>query len=296
MPKLILLVGPPGSGKTTLAKQYESEGFLRINQDDQGREQHLVLFEQAIKLKLDIIVDRLNFVKVQRDRYLNPAKEAGYETRIVVLHVPRKTCMERCLARTDHPTIKDSKDASQAISMFFGKYERVQDSEADIVERLGWNEEVNPIIICDLDGTLCDTYQRQHFVNPGVLQPGGKYKKDWVSFFNAMDKDPLNKKVATTVRVLARDYQVVFASGRPDTYRAATENWLSRYQFSTHIYPLYMRPRNDSRDDTIVKEIILDFEILPLGQPYICFDDRDRVVQMWRNRGYTCFQVASGNF
>jgi len=26
------------------------------------------------------------------------------------------------------------------------------------------------------------------------------------------------------------------------------------------------------------------------------FDDRDRVVQMWRRNGYACFQVADGEF
>jgi len=30
--------------------------------------------------------------------------------------------------------------------------------------------------------------------------------------------------------------------------------------------------------------------------PSVVFDDRDRVVKMWRENGIRCFQVAEGNF
>lgn len=57
-----------------------------------------------------------------------------------------------------------------------------------------------------------------------------------------------------------------------------------------------MRPRNDYRRDDIVKEIILDFEILTRYTPIFMIDDRTQVVEMWRRRGFVCLQCAKGNF
>jgi hypothetical protein len=59
---------------------------------------------------------------------------------------------------------------------------------------------------------------------------------------------------------------------------------------------LWMRPAGDYRDDSIIKSELLD-QILAAGyKPELVFDDRDRVVSMWREREIPCFQVAPGNF
>ena len=57
-----------------------------------------------------------------------------------------------------------------------------------------------------------------------------------------------------------------------------------------------MRQRDDFRPDNIVKEMILDFEILTRYTPYFMIDDRKQVVDMWRKRGYTCLACAEGDF
>ena len=59
---------------------------------------------------------------------------------------------------------------------------------------------------------------------------------------------------------------------------------------------LYMRNRVDSRQDSIIKEILFDFEILTRYDILMWFDDRQQVVDKIRSRGVTVFQVAPGNF
>jgi predicted kinase len=304
MPKLILMVGPPGSGKSTLAKSliYDDGdhglGTVYVNQDSQQKEGHLIRFNQALGLGKNIIIDRMGFSKAQRDRYLDPAKVKGYETEIVVLHQPYRVCLERCLARTGHETIKDETSARAALATFFGKYERVQDSEADKVTRI-WPEGHKPLaVISDLDGTLCNVDHRLHFVR----KPKGD-KKDWKSFFDNIIYDGLNKWCADILNAMSKEHIIVYCSGRPDDRRSDTVAWLQEndlFDFENggpnYDFHLYMRPRNDSRDDSIVKEIILDFEILTRFTPYFFIDDRKRVFEMWRRRGFTCLACANGDF
>lgn len=291
MGSLIVLVGPPGSGKSTLAKElcirYRS---VYINQDSQGKE-HLNLFTSALSMGQSIVVDRMGFSKQQRDRYLNPAKAAGYETHIMVLHQPYKVCLERIRARKDHETIKDEESARSALGTFFGKYERPLPGEADKIDFIYPDSDYKPpVVVCDLDGTLCNIEHRLHLVR----KPSGE-KKDWPGFFRGLKDDTVNKWCVTVLKgAVTEGSNYIFCSGRPDNYRRETQAWLDDHDFP--LIPLFMRPRNDQREDSIIKEIILDFEILTRYTPVFMIDDRKRVVDMWRRRGFVCLHCAEGDF
>lgn len=290
--KLILLVGPPGSGKSTLSKEYADKGYVYVNQDKQGKE-HLHTFDMAIMEGKDVIVDRMNFSLGQRRRYLEVAKSNGYETEIIVLHQPYKVCLERIRARVGHETIKDEKACRGALGTFFTKYERVQDSEADKVTRV-WPEGIKDrAVICDLDGTLCNIDHRLHFVK--VDKAAGQ-KTDWKNFFFNLRDDTPNQWCADIIDKFSTSAQIVYCSGRPDDHRRDTQRWLEDNNVDFHGSHLYMRHRGDHREDSIIKEILLDFEILTRFIPYFAIDDRARVVAMWRSRGIVTLACAEGNF
>lgn len=300
MPKLTVLVGPPGSGKTTYAllqcqgSDLAEDGKLYINQDSQGKEGHLKQFQLALDLKADIYVDRLNFSKGQRDRYLAPARAAGYETEIIVLHENRETCLKRCLARlAHHETITTEENAHSALNMFFAKYERPTPDEADTITFVYPEHKLNlTACIIDIDGTAANIDHRLHFVR----KEEGK-RADWQSFFKNMHLDEPNTWCRDIVNSMREKNAIVYCSGRPDNFRKETTTWLQENKFLTMHDYLLMRPRNDSRDDRIIKEIIFDFEIMTRFKNIkFAIDDRQRVVDMWRSRGVTTLQCAEGNF
>jgi hypothetical protein len=146
-------------------------------------------------------------------------------------------------------------------------------------------------IICDIDGTVADPTHRRHFVR---TKP-----KNWPAFNAAAPMDPCIEPIARMIRDLkVAGHRVIFVSGREGTpeLRKATADWLARHDLADLGDWLFMRKAGDCRADDIVKEEILD-ELLTQGfKPTVAFDDRNRVVEMWRRRGLICAQVAEGDF
>lgn len=290
MPKITVLCAPPGAGKSSYCDQTNYFDRVRISQDEQGKEGYLNIFKQALKDKKDLIIDRMNFSIEQRARYLNPAKELGYNTEIVVLHQNYEICLKRCLTRRGHPTIEfgDEKSAKSALQTFFTKYERPTPDEADVITFVYPEPKMklNAILI-DIDNTLSDASHREfHLQGP---------KKNWAAFFEAMDKDPVNDFCKLIINKFKEDHIIILSSGRPDSYRNTTEKWLSDNKI--HYDHLFMRSRADSRPDQIVKEIIYDFEVLTrVTNLRFAVDDRSSVISMMRARGVRVLDCAGNTF
>lgn len=133
-------------------------------------------------------------------------------------------------------------------------------------------------IIFDIDGTLAIHNNRGPF----------EYEK-------CVDDITCDEVVSllwdTEENAPARD--IIICSGRPETFRKQTEDWLNK----NIIYPvkLYMRKENDYRPDYIVKsemwrEILKDYCI-----EYMV-DDRPQVINYARNCGFFVFQVQDKIF
>lgn len=73
-----------------------------------------------------------------------------------------------------------------------------------------------------------------------------------------------------------------------------TEKWLLDNNVMYH--KLHMRKTGDGRKDSIIKEEIFWEHIEPKYNVIGVFEDRSRVVDMWRSLGLKTFQVEYGNF
>ncbi len=162
-------------------------------------------------------------------------------------------------------------------------------------------------LVCDLDGTLCDVQWRQHLAKAGA----------WDEFHEGIPND----EVRETVYGLLLGYleakennywsganSLIFLTGRPEAHRASTQAWLQDnccfYEHDDYD-ALLMRADGQYGSDVVVKQALLEeyLELLETGEPVeelkkkvLILDDRDKVVEHFRDLGYEVWQVNQGAF
>lgn len=137
-------------------------------------------------------------------------------------------------------------------------------------------------VIFDLDGTLANIEHRTHFVRGG--------NRDWKSFFAACPFDRGVPHVIDTFNAhVVAGHKVRIWSARSDVVRTETEIWLSDMGIDP-CYLQHMRAADDSTPDVELKRFWLSQEH---ERPSLVYDDRQRVVDMWRAEGIPCFQVVA---
>lgn len=152
-----------------------------------------------------------------------------------------------------------------------------------------------PLYIFDLDGTLALIGHRRH-----ILDREDSAK--WRDFYAACDRDQPNAPViATMERLRWTGADVWIFSGRSDEVRDKTIAWLADHtSFMVNDLSgpmLQMRAEGDyTPDDELKRSWLHSMLVEDRSRLVATFDDRDRVVRMWRDEGITCFQVARGEF
>ena len=142
-----------------------------------------------------------------------------------------------------------------------------------------------PCILFDVDGTIADCSHRRHLVR--------NKPKNWPAFFKAQINDTPIEPVCTILRELYKEgkYEIVIFSARPDSYKDLTKEWLAKHNIDYH--HLYMREAKDSRDDSITKLEMLTKLRQDGLEPIAVFDDRPKVVRMWREQGILVFPCVN---
>lgn len=149
----------------------------------------------------------------------------------------------------------------------------------------------NRIAIFDIDGTLTNNDHRSHYVE----RPKGK--RDWKRFTAECDKDAPQEKIIHMAQLLhSIGYRVLLMSGRSDEVKLKTIDWLKKYEVP--YAELHMRPAGDHSDDRDLKRDML-YRVVGKDNLHLVdwvFDDRNKVVKMWREEGLKCLQVEEGDF
>jgi FMN phosphatase YigB (HAD superfamily) len=144
-------------------------------------------------------------------------------------------------------------------------------------------------IVIDLDGTLCDCSPRIHLAQA----------KQWDEFHAGMGEDKIREDVALLMDRFS-GYMIIILTGRDEAYRKPTEDWLRESGVGWTVDALLMRPDGNREQDHVLKPRLLAEHFGSLDRArkavLMILEDRDRVVQEWRDLGFTCWQVQAGAY
>jgi hypothetical protein len=112
--------------------------------------------------------------------------------------------------------------------------------------------------------------------------------------WNRVGEDEIDHPVREMIKALSNFYDIIVLSGRDAVCRKETEEWLNLH--GVPFKELWMRPENDQRKDTVVKDEIYENHIKGRYNVLLIADDRQSVVDMWRSKGMKVAQVAYGDF
>lgn len=285
--KVLFLKGLPGSGKSTFAraKYIKDKNWVIVNRDSlrnmRGEywipkqekmitEWEKMLIVGALLHSKNVIVDATNLNKnhVQDLKdYIAHMPQVGisvnYEYKFF------NTSLEECIKRD---LIRPNSVGRDVIMKMYNRY--LAPDPVEYKENIG----LPRCIICDIDGTI-------------AMNTSGRSPYDW----NRVMEDTPNRRIISLLYILNATRKIILFSGRDKICFNDTLDWLQKYGIPWD--KLYMREENNNEKDTVIKRRMLEEHIR--GKYYVDFvlDDRNQVVEMWRNElGLTCLQVAPGDF
>lgn len=285
MLKLVMMKGLPGSGKSTYARKLVDKGYVRVNKDDlrmmlnngsfSKANEKLVqkIEDEAVRAALSsgrsVVVDNTHFNPKHAQRLLETATGHNATFEEVFLDTPLEDCIKNDLKR-------DRSVGEKVIRRMYNQYLR---QRKDLIPLTGGPTAT----LCDIDGTLAHMGDRSPY--------------DWKRV-GEDTLDPFVHGMLSCIRLTAiqmgAKHKIILLSGRDESCREETEQWLK-----DNVVPydkLYMRKSGDTRRDYIIKKEIYDKHIKDIYSVNGVFDDRDQVVEMWRNEGLKVFQVQEGDF
>lgn len=300
MQTIYVTTGLPASGKSTWAKEQvkaRNGELVRVNMDDirdmmgfghngplpfsKDLEETAKRFQdelivRAVKMGKDVVIDNTHLNKNMPTRY---KKLFDGDVKFVVIDftsVPVEECIKRDAQRERSVGATVIKGMANQLR----KPWRLTD---EFMNDVKLSARYTPVpgsaaaIVVDIDGTLAEHVARSPYD------------------YSRVHTDGVHEHIKKLVDLYWEDgYEVIVLSGRPDTCRDATEQWLEDNDiFYTD---LYMRAGDDGRNDADVKQDLFDQHVRNQYRVHLWLDDRDRVVRRIRKLGINVAQVAPGDF
>lgn len=305
MSKIIVLQGPPACGKSTRAQEllvkYGFDKAVIVCRDSireacgeywvTSRENYISDVEEfsvknALARDLIPIIDATNLNPKTVEKWKKLAEEYKAEIEWIEVVEPYKVALQR----DSNPDRKRPVGKKVLRNFYMKYYPHLIAPMTDERQMIEFTSKPKAIIV-DIDGTIALRDGRSPF----------DYEKVYT--------DKVDHRMAHLLKSLADEceYTVFFVTGREDigNCRQKTSDWLN-----DNIYPvrghngfvpvdnwrLLMRAEGDHRPDDVVKKELYENRIAPWYDVVIVFDDRDKVVKMWRDLGLLCGQVYYGDF
>lgn len=312
--KITCMRGFSGSGKSTRAAEIAKEtGAVVVNRDllrlmllgtywtgKTVDEDRVSVAEEAqvvalLKAGADVVIDSTHLNPPFLRKWAKLATRMGVEFEVVDMIAPMEACAAADYARGTLGERSVGMDVikAQAKRWPVEKWPTIT-AEPFIIEPVEWIPGLPEAILVDIDGTVAHMTGRSPY----------DYSK--------VHTDELDPYVAGLVQEIydyrnleccypLGDYtRVIFASGRDDDCRELTEKWLASYL--VRYDQLIMRPA-DAKDerggklpDYQVKYDLFNEHVRGKYNVRFVLDDRQQVVDMWRQLGLKCLQVQPGEF
>jgi predicted kinase len=315
MRTLMILKGLPGCGKSTYAKdllKFEPKRWKRVNRDDlrgmldnhvwsKDNEKFVKAMQDTIIRcafadGYDVIVDNTSLVQMTVKKLHRLAESIG-DVKVIEkgFNVSVQECLRRNALREGVAKVPEKViyDMSRASGIDRGRElcssEVYYPPRGTETSRVNQDVSLPKAIICDLDGTLAIIGDR--------------------SPYDASECDvkdlPNGPVIEAVMAMRANGIKVVFMSAREDKYREQTVRFIEKHcryfgdadpEGACIPYELYMRATNDLRRDATVKRELFDEHVANRYNVLFVLDDRNQVVDAWREMGLACFQVNYGDF
>jgi predicted kinase len=311
MAELMITRGLPASGKSTWARSWVAEDpaeRARVNRDDlrfnlygtarptHRQESAISVVQQAAVRALlgagrSVVVDDMHLRARYVSAWVELAAQAGAGFALQdFTDVPVEECVRRDVERAARGDRAVGADVIRELHTRYLASGRGLPASALVPKPVaasvgtGTGYRPDPQLpvawLVDIDGTLALM----------STAAGARTPFEW----HRVGEDAPNPAVVDLVRALSAGAAIVVMSGRDESCRTLTEQWLAKHEVPYD--GLFMRPAGDSRKDSIVKQELFSTQVASRWAVRGVIDDRQQVVEMWRAMGLMCAQVAPGDF
>jgi len=295
--KVKVVIGIPGAGKSTWCKKFiaENKDYIRVNRDDfrsmfkdnfvpDGKVEELITIVSnqailsALNSNFNVLIDNTHLRLCYINDIIKLVKHKA-DIEFHIFDIDLETAIDRDSKR-------DRVVGANVIKKMYANYKNLIKEfnfetikrEVKIYDGNIKQSDLPQAIICDLDGTLA-----HHNGKRGIF--------DW----NKCDIDDVDHYIKQEL-ILKKSvgYKIIIMTGRDGAAKESTERWLNNNNIPYDL--LLLKGINDNRKDVVVKKELYDNHV----KDYYCvttvYDDRNKIVELFRGMGLKTFQVNDGDF